>query len=322
MQQCKDPHYLLYAVDGTGSAEWRPAPSGYSHTYEFHRRFNPTRGNKVFKDGPDSIGSDVGNLIEDGMRWIKAQIKVAKASGLKEFRPEVQACASLVKPRYEVEIVLVGHSRGATIVGDMARKIGKELHIGVLFLGLFDAVDRSWNSEGGTVENVELTAHAVRNPSMPSERGPSRSTFGNTYLSSMSLYRQRYFNTSHGGVGGSAVTEYAKVAITGDYSCAGPSRSELLTLELEKKAAKGDVFASQSVLMMSGAYSNDWPPTQAMFTSTTVSKQQIDLHAAEVRFLEDQKKRIEAYAQRCESESTHAYRWMTGEAVSIGLPVS
>lgn len=321
MATCKSTHYLLYAVDGTGSKEWRPAPSGYSHTYQFYTKFNPVSVEKpTFKDGPGTFGTDVDNLIADGMKWIKSRVKSQKAKGA-SFRPQVLATSTLVQPEYDVEIVLVGHSRGATIVGDMARKIGSELEIGVLFLGLFDAVDRSWNSEGGTVENVEMTAHALRNPSMPSERGSSRPTFGNTYLSSMSHYRQRYFNTSHGGVGGSPVTEYSKVAITGDDSCAGPSKSELLTIELHREASKGDAMASMAVT--GHVYDPSMvSPSQAITFPSKLTKQQMDLHAAEARFLEERQKKIEAYAQRCESESAHAYRWMVSQAVAIGLPVS
>lgn len=321
MATCKVPHYLLYAVDGTGSKDWRPAPSGYSHTYQFFTKFNAVSVEKPqFQDGPGTFGTDVDNLIANGMKWIKSRVKARKAKGA-SFRPQVQSTSSLVQPEYDVEIVLVGHSRGATIVGDMAKKIGSELDIGVLFLGLFDAVDRSWNSDGGTVENVEMTAHAVRNPSMPSERGASRPTFGNTYVSSMSHYRQRYFNTSHGGVGGSPVTEYAKVAVTGDYSCAGPSKSELLTTELHRQASKGDTVAS---LAVSGLVydSSLVSPSQAIAFPSKLTRQQMDLHAAEARFLEERQKKIEAFTQRCESESTNAYRWMVAQAVAIGLPVS
>lgn len=322
MATCKSTHYLLYAVDGTGSKDWRPAPSGYSHTFQFYKNFNPVSVEKPpnFPDGPGTFGTDVDNLIADGMKWIKARVKAQKAKGA-SFRPQVLSTSSLVQPEYDVEIVLVGHSRGATIVGDMARKIGSELDIGVLFLGLFDAVDRSWNSDGGTVENVEMTAHAVRNPNMPSERGASRPTFGNTYLSSLSHYRQRYFNTSHGGVGGSPVTEYAKVAVTGDYSCAGPSKSELLTTELHRQASKGDTMASLAVT--GHVYDSSMvSPSQAITFSSKLTQQQMDLHAAEVRFLEERQKKIETYALRCESESAHAYRWMVSQAVAIGLPVS
>ena len=321
MASCKSPHYLLYAVDGTGSRDWRPAPSGYSHTHAFFTKFNAISVEKPeFQDGPGTFGTDVDNLIANGMKWIKSRVKARKAKGA-SFRPQVQSTSTLVRPEYDVEIVLVGHSRGATIVGDMARKIGSELDIGVLFLGLFDAVDRSWNSDGGTVENVEMTAHAVRNPSMPSERGASRPTFGNTYVSSMSHYRQRYFNTSHGGVGGSPVTEYAKVAVTGDYSCAGPSKSELLTTELHRQASKGDTVASLAVT--GHVYDSSLvSPSQAIAFPSKLTQQQMDLHAAEARFLEERQKKIEAYTQRCESESTHAYRWMVAQAVAIGLPVS
>lgn len=140
-------------------------------------------------------------------------------------------------------------------------------------------------------------------------------------MSSMSHYRQKYFNTSHGGIGGSPVTEYAKVAVTGDYSCAGPSKSELLTAELHRKASKGDTVAS--IAATGFVYDSSMvSPSQAVQFPSKLSQQQMDLHAAEARFLEERQKKITAYAQRCESESTNAYRWMVAQAVAIGLPVS
>jgi hypothetical protein len=320
MQQCKEPHDLLFAVDGTGSEDWRPAPYGDSHVYAFHRKFKARH--KRFKDGPGTFGTNVDNIIDHGMRWIKDHVKMLKSSGATEFSPTVAACAADVRPKYDAEIVLVGHSRGATIVGDMAPKIRKELGIGVLFVGLFDAVDRSWNSEGGKMENVELTAHTLRNPTMPSERGPSRPSFGNSYTSSMSIYRYKHFNTSHGGVGGSPVTEYAKVAVTGDRSCAGASKSEILTIELAKKAAQGDASAARILQAQEAMYSPGSSPSSSLPLSRTVSAQQIDLYAAEARHFEEQKKRIQAYAQRCESESARAYQWMLSQAASINLPVN
>jgi hypothetical protein len=329
------PHFLFYSVDGTGSADWRPKQGGYSHVHHMFERFNPSRVNKDFHEGPGGwflgadkiVGAEVGSIIDEGIKWIKGHTDSLRSKGKLTCRPPVNSCALELRPSYGIEIVLVGHSRGATVVGDIAKKIGKELKIGVYFLGLFDAVDRSFWSEGGTVENVELTCHAVRNPSLKSERGQSRPSFSNTYRSSNGFYRERLFDTSHGGIGGSPVTDYEK-AKGADYSIAGPSKADLELIEMNRKAAKGDKGAA-TILDLVNSSTMGMPYDAGtgilgadLLNSPIFEDAKRKEFAAEANRLEARAERMRATAKRGLQESKHVYEWMVNQAVGVGLPVS
>jgi hypothetical protein len=86
----------------------------------------------------------------------------------------------------------------------------------VYFMGLYDSVDRQGCLDGMNVENVKFVAHARRHPDVK-----SRTYFGNTSLKYIGVdhAEERFFYTSHGGMGGSFIINRKEVSTFGDSSC-------------------------------------------------------------------------------------------------------
>lgn len=101
----------------------------------------------------------------------------------------------------DVWIVLVGHSRGAIATTELAKMLAPLVK--VFFMGMYDAVDREPCLDSSHIQNVQFTCHARRNASEMN----SRNSFSNTATVSTESYVERYFDTSHGGMGGDINTK-------------------------------------------------------------------------------------------------------------------
>jgi hypothetical protein len=113
----------------------------------------------------------------------------------------------------QVRIVLAGHSRGGLVVTSLARMLSPVAQ--VYFMALYDSVDRQPCLDGAVVENARYVFHARRHPDVN-----SRNFFSNTSTQYKSEYHEeRFFYTSHGGIGGSFVTNRSDLTMFGDDSC-------------------------------------------------------------------------------------------------------
>lgn len=113
----------------------------------------------------------------------------------------------------QVKIVLVGHSRGGLVATMLARMLSPVVR--VYFLGLYDSVGREACLDGAVIENVKIVFHARRSPDVG-----SRAMFGNTSTQhKVDHYEERFFYTSHGGIGGDFVADPKAVSLFGDSSC-------------------------------------------------------------------------------------------------------
>lgn len=169
------PRYILAAIDGTGSRQWRRPDGSNSHTHRFYQHFLEKGGRKMYLDGPDDFGIAVQPLINGVVYFIQRSLQES---------PDAEVC-------------LIGHSRGGFIAMVAASRLAsvKRVH----FLGMYDAVDRTHGVDQLWVTNVNVAYHAIRDPSVR-----SRSYFGNAGLhggADVKLVKQ-YFKTTHGGIGG------------------------------------------------------------------------------------------------------------------------
>lgn len=166
-------------------------------------------------------------------------------------------------------------------------------------------------------------------------RGSSRPEFGTTYRSSMGSYRERLFDTSHGGIGGAPDLDYDKLQFLSDPSCAGPSQSELKKLQRLRNFAAGQGLQDPSLMALSGGgapsgglagYEATREALGMGFTRSDYMEyarnQQLKVFAKEAERSAERVKRLEEYSARCASVSEDVYRWMLNEAVGAGLPVS
>lgn len=211
--------YILAGVDGTGSQTWLPE-SGGSAVLRFVGDFDAQGGDKAYFHGPshEATGSDSGAILQSVLGFIHGAYQRATNIRLPWDGPPDLPIAQRERNRRQildamsdqvVKIVLVGHSRGGLI----AILAAARLQPPVEFLGLFDAVDRVFGPDAGTIRNVRTTYHALRHPAMD-----SRSYFGNTGRRSEGRYVERMFRTSHGGVGGAV--EVRPTGMFSDGSCA------------------------------------------------------------------------------------------------------
>ncbi len=215
--------HILLAVDGTYSSSEYNVDGNRSYVRRFYDRFSG--GPKRFFEGPGSgtmggirglIGTDVDDIEERAWAALRGLIRSAG-------------------DRRDTRIALVGHSRGGHIVCALARRL-VGLHVGsmspslraptmrdpsmraqrdrapagptyrVHFLGLYDAVDMTWNA-GNTDQipsNVDWYAHAMRSPELG-----SRSSWGNTGMATLCSQRiqTHFYRATHGAIGGAASRE-------------------------------------------------------------------------------------------------------------------
>lgn len=223
--------HFLAAIDGTDSADWRRPDGSNSHVHAFYRDFAVPETQKHYFDGPDTPGLQVPQIANTVLNWLLQAVGRQgpvvphlhrEPIGL--FTSQTRLHVAPLEARIDQRdmciagageapfvVSLVGHSRGGLIAITVARSLachGVRVH----FLGLYDAVDRAIQVDGERITNVDHTVHARRHPAMN-----SRSTFGNTGTESAGDYDQRFFLTSHGGIGGSP--EMTPSGVTSDYAC-------------------------------------------------------------------------------------------------------
>lgn len=248
--------YIVVGIDGTGSSAWRHADGSNSHIFQFIRDFHygAMGVDKQFFDGPsDSVwGRESESILQKALGFIMRrltqlfpQIKNGNIHPLDMYdvnscmqssqttayamsdgygfvsssamRLPIQVNAQMLAHQPfntdQVRIVIAGHSRGGLVATNLARMLSPVIK--VYFLALYDAVDRQPCLDGAVVENVKYVFHARRSPEVH-----SRSYFSNTSTQYKSDYHEeRYFYTSHGGIGGSYVTSYSDLTSFGDDSC-------------------------------------------------------------------------------------------------------
>lgn len=247
--------YIVVGVDGTGSRSWMKKDGSNSSTYKFIRdvHYGAMDIDRRWFHGPSNVvtGSDSEPILQEALDFIYHRLatlfpviaakkikpmemydvnycmqsqEMQKQSPLENFlhyqRPRVplQVTSNMLHNQpltvNDVRIVLIGHSRGGLIVTNIARMLSPIVQ--VYFMGLYDSVDREGCLDAMKVENVKYVAHARRNPEVG-----SRSYFGNTSLKYIGVdhAEERFFYTSHGGIGGSYVTDKNEVSAFGDTSC-------------------------------------------------------------------------------------------------------
>jgi hypothetical protein len=300
--------WIFAGIDGTGSTSWRLPNGSNSHVWRFCDRFDTSGGAKRYFDGPDSAGIDSEPIVNDVKTFIAESL--ARLIPRLQIRPDMSVSSALARTlgrsplpdsslapvnwrwfdrspevirsiqEAEIQFCLVGHSRGGVIAAEVARQIP----IPVIFLGLFDAVDRAAMIEATVVHNVNVTRHARRHPSLE-----SRTTFGNACLSSTGNYLHEFFRTSHGGVGGDATlypTIGAVLDPTADTTCVVP-----LTANMSCHAL--------SIPYTGGAVSTG-----------------ICLPTIERRIVTGSVPAV------CRSESARALEWMLGQARTARVPIT
>lgn len=195
--------FVLAAIDGTLSESSYNVGGNVSYVRRFHD--NCQAQAKQYFAGPGEgpggiggiIGTDVDNIAQAAWQFL-----------IRNLRRSPQA-----------KVVLVGHSRGGHIAVALTRRLSgfregdftpsirapgssntnpqQKVH----FLGLYDAVDMTWNAgdTSAITRNVTHFANAIRSPEVG-----SRGSWGNTgtgYMCS-DAHRTRTFRATHGALGG------------------------------------------------------------------------------------------------------------------------
>jgi hypothetical protein len=246
--------YLVVGVDGTGSRSWMSKDGSNSSTFRFIRdvQYGAVDIDRRWFHGPSNVitGSDSEPILQEALDFIYhrlatlfpvindrklkpldmydvnscmqvQEIQQQNHSHYFNYQPirrPLQVNASMLQQQpltvNDVRIVLIGHSRGGLIVTNIARMLSPVVQ--VYFMGLYDSVDREGCLDAMQVENVKFVAHARRSPEVH-----SRTYFGNTSLKYIGVdhAEERFFYTSHGGIGGSFITNKNEVSTFGDSSC-------------------------------------------------------------------------------------------------------
>jgi len=245
-----DYKYIVVGIDGTGSREWMAADGSNSSTFRFIRdvHYGAMDIDRRWYHGPSNVvtGSDSEPILQQSLDFIYQRIgALFPAVRTRAIKPlemfDVNSCMqnedrSMANQGYgtarlpvtvtqpmlqsqplttdDVRIVLIGHSRGGLVTTALARMLSPVAP--VYFMGLYDSVDREGCLDGMNVVNVKYVAHARRHPDVK-----SRTYFGNTSLNYAGVlkYNERFFHTSHGGIGGSFITNKNEVSTFGDSSC-------------------------------------------------------------------------------------------------------
>jgi hypothetical protein len=185
--------WILACIDGTGSRSWRRADGFNSHVYRFYRDFGASYRN--YWHGPGTLGSEMPGIVGQVTNWIFTELVRSVELGLRQD---------------EVKICLVGHSRGAVAVIEVANRLQNLMPVAFLppsiqircpirvqFMGLYDAVDRSLMSfPDAALSNVDKVYHAIR---LNRSWSGSRWSFGSC---TVGRGQAREFDTAHGGIGG------------------------------------------------------------------------------------------------------------------------
>ena len=169
---------ILLGIDGSGplsDADYRREMSNSFVSYILRR--SPVRSKRYLR-GPWNDGLDTGMIAAEGLAFVRAA-----SAGMRPPPP----------------ILLTGYSRGGAAVIAVAQQL-KRRSVPVAAMMLFDAVDRAPTVETRAIpNNVAVVFHARR------ETGAfTRLSFSNcgTESSRPTVYMQKYFDCTHGGVGG------------------------------------------------------------------------------------------------------------------------
>lgn len=233
--------YLLVAIDGTNSNGFdysgcnddklRICAHHESYVQAFHRLVKIPAKRKYYAAGPGiKKYQSAGGLGEN--------VDAATGAGCDEIEANAwKWLAAQLREDPTARVILVGHSRGGHIVTDIAIRLAKlregdfvpqlravgevpgggqfnfqdgVMHFeppppfqGVYFLGLYDAVDMTYQLGDTAVVpgNVVWFFHALR-----SKRVGSRESWGNTATKTARADQQHYFqqefDASHGAIGG------------------------------------------------------------------------------------------------------------------------
>lgn len=197
--------WVLAAIDGTLSDDYftgtksnvcrdRSEAKHKSYTFRFFQDF---RGkHKEYWQGPSVDGAGLfggGDCNGEGVETISRGVY----SWLKRQVEEVDSPL----------IVLIGHSRGAWVALDIAKRLKKD-HIPVYFMGLYDAVDMTYFAGHSTVSNnVKFVYHAVRHPETGSRRSKDLGRLTNWKNTGRqhvepTVYLEKLFSATHGALGG------------------------------------------------------------------------------------------------------------------------
>lgn len=168
--------HLVIGIDGTNSRDILDATGSNSHVYRIMRALDKIRATWFYHHGPNTLGNNVNEIRERALKEIKNLYKTYPWESLSLF----------------------GWSRGGHIACQIAKEWSPKK---IRFLGLFDAVDRTYEgSNTSTItNNVEISRHVLRSGTVG-----SRSYFGNTALKAAAGvdFQVAYVLASHGGVGG------------------------------------------------------------------------------------------------------------------------
>jgi hypothetical protein len=234
----KNTEWVFLGIGGTSS--W---PYHTCWTYELYKQFSGKRENSRYMHGPDDSGLGTGKFRNSAEKGIHFDIVNGPESELGRAVNEIvkdatiwlkQKISEARRSNKTIKIALVGHSRGGWAVIEVAKSIQLfDPEVCIEFMGLFDAVKRTFVDEIPLLAmtlslrflghhrlakkviatheqippNVKLVYHALRS-------WESRTWFGNTGTtlsnSGKTKYYEKKFNTSHGGVGGSAAIKHVK----------------------------------------------------------------------------------------------------------------
>ena len=273
--------FVLTAIDGSGSADWRKPDGSNSHVYKFYRDFRTGSEFKNELHGPGTLGTDTNSIYEEALRrTLRAINRAGLGSAANMSLADSSSAMCVANPPM---ICLVGHSRGGLIAINVAAGLAAHGHR-VGFLGLYDAVDRALFIEGGRIRNIDYTYHALHSAKLG-----SRWHFSNTGRRSDAAYVEKPFMTSHGGIGGDPVTDTDVWNVTGDSTC-----------DLEPALAKAAFAGAAKAL------------NRARFGDVM----HFNKHATS--FLEKVDLDLE---RKCISESQAANRWIRDNARLVGVPI-
>ena len=180
-------------------------------------RLNQLFSKSVLHDAQPLKMFDV-NSCQQNAYYASQQSDFSYASGAQTVHIPVKINANMLQHQVlsmdDIQIVLVGHSRGGLAATELAKMLAPLVR--VYFLGLYDSVSRQPCLNGDTVENVQHVYHAMRDPEVG-----SRSSFGNTstQYSNGTDYHLQKFSTSHGGIGGDYLSDPKRASFGSDSSC-------------------------------------------------------------------------------------------------------
>lgn len=241
--------WIVLCVDGTTSSDYRRGDGSDNNSFvkRIHANFQTPSHRKCFLDGPSLIDAlpEIGYLlpheiVEFALSLFEVEIReTAKIinSAKVFFKKQYRINGNSLRDQSLFRIALFGYSRGGAIVMEIAKWLGHKYGIQVYFMGLFDAVSRSFSSsisqEDTPVINVRKTYHALRGRRFIFRHSNyvrsfdlnflrivemigygiategallsnvSRSMFGNTGLQSSDgrPVVKKEFHTNHGGMG-------------------------------------------------------------------------------------------------------------------------